>query len=89
MIKEEEKRRGGEEEMGGRGDAENFLLPVIDGEVVETLPAGADAPDEELTVVSAKNTVFSPELGKADGFDWTNILMSWAKSSALSRNFLL
>jgi hypothetical protein len=47
-----------EEEKGRKGEAEIDFLSVIDGELVETSPAGIDlSDDEQQTVVSAKNKI--------------------------------
>ncbi|HVE57189.1 MAG TPA: hypothetical protein VNB22_10200 [Pyrinomonadaceae bacterium] len=47
-----------EEEKGRKGEEEIDFLSVIDGELVETSPAGIDlSDDEQQTVVSAKNKI--------------------------------
>lgn len=55
MKTEEEIKREGE--RGREEEREINFLPVIDGELVEALPAKDDDTHEEITVVSAKNKI--------------------------------
>lgn len=46
---------------------ENLIdLKVIDGELVETAPADVDSPDEEQTIVSAKNKIVGDQRSKTE-----------------------
>src|SRR5262245_17684604 len=63
-MKTEEERIKEEGEKGRRGEGENFLLPIVDGELVEALSVESDAHDEEITVVSAKDKIIKDQRSK-------------------------